>query len=407
MQKNKILIVSECFYPEEFKINDLALYWISQGFSVDVLTLNPSYPKGKIYHGYKNSFFSKDEYKGINIYKVRAITGYNSSLIKKLLKYINFMFLGSIVGLFIGKKYDYIFGFNTGALTSMLPAYIIKKIYKKPLMFWIQDIWPKSVYAYGFKKHKLLVYFLDWFCNKIYNSIDSIAISSKSFKNELKPYIKSNISYNYCPNWPDDFNNSDIKYDFNKYHDQTNQKIHFTFAGNIGKVQNLENIIKAFCLLDKKSLDKSQLNIIGDGSNLQDLKNMPQSKNKNIIFHGYKNRDDMSKYLNGSDFLIVSLISKDIFSHTVPAKTQTYISVKKPIFAIINGETRSIIENNNLGIYANPSNINDIKEKFEFCLNLDEKSKNEFSLNNDDLLNKVFNKDIIMSKLTNILRNSN
>ena len=113
----------------------------------------------------------------------------------------------------------------------------------------------------------------------------------------------------------------------------------------------------------------------------------------------------MAKYLNASDFLIVSLIDKEIFSHTVPAKTQTYISVKKPIFAIINGETRSIIEDNNLGIYANPSNINDIKEKFEFCLSLDEKTKNEFSLNNDDLLNKVFNKDIIMSKLTNILLN--
>ena len=55
----KILIVTECFYPEEFKINDVALSWKDKGFDVDVLTLSPSYPLGKIYPGYKNKFYSK------------------------------------------------------------------------------------------------------------------------------------------------------------------------------------------------------------------------------------------------------------------------------------------------------------------------------------------------------------
>jgi len=152
MKNKKILIVTECFYPEEFKINDVALSWKDRGYEVAVLTLVPTYPLGRIFSGYKNNFFQKDQYLGINIYRLRAVTGYKKSVIKKIFKYINFMFFGSIAAIYLGRRYDYIFGFNLGSLTDMVPAVLIRKLYKKPTMFWVQDIWPDSVYAYGFKK---------------------------------------------------------------------------------------------------------------------------------------------------------------------------------------------------------------------------------------------------------------
>ena len=40
----KILIVSECFYPEQSKANDIAIEWLKKGFEVDILTLAPTYP---------------------------------------------------------------------------------------------------------------------------------------------------------------------------------------------------------------------------------------------------------------------------------------------------------------------------------------------------------------------------
>ena len=152
----KILVVTECFFPEEFKINDIVLSWKQKGYDVDVLTLSPTYPLGKVFNGYRNKLFSKGVYKGVNVFRLRAITGYKSSLIKKITKYINFMILGSFVSIFIGRRYDYVFGFNIGALTSMLPAVLVHKIYKKPLTLWAQDLWPDSIYAYGFKKTKFL-----------------------------------------------------------------------------------------------------------------------------------------------------------------------------------------------------------------------------------------------------------
>lgn len=393
----KILIVTECFYPEEFKINDVALSWKGKGYDVDVLTLAPTYPLGKVFLGYKNSFFRKDEYQGINIFRVHAVTGYRDSAVKKIFKYINFMIFGSIVAIFIGRRYDYVFGFNLGSLTDMLPAVVISKLYKKPTMFWVQDVWPDSVYAYGFNKTKMFSTLLDAFVKFMYHNITAIAISSKGFESKLEPYIKRGLKFNYAPNWADD-----LDMDMDPITLSKNQKIHFTFAGNIGKVQNLENIINAFCLLPDGYQKKSQLNIIGDGSNLIFLKKL-SNNNPNIIFHGKQMREDMAKFYKASDFLIVSLINEPIFSVTVPAKTQTYIAAKKPILAIINGDVADIVNDNSLGVCADPSNVELIKKAFEKCIDMPENEKSKFIINNTKLLETTFNKDSIINNLTSQL----
>jgi glycosyltransferase involved in cell wall biosynthesis len=398
-KNKKILIVTECFYPEEFKINDVALSWKDKGYDVDVLTLVPTYPLGKVFPGYKNGFFRKDEYQGINIFRIHAVTGYRDSAIKKVLKYINFAIFGSITAIFIGRRYDYVFGFNLGSLTDMLPAVVIRKLYKKPTMFWVQDVWPDSVYAYGFKKTKILSTLLDTFVKFMHHNITAIAISSKGFESKLEPYIKKGLRFGYAPNWADDL---DMDMDMDPIILSTTQKVHFTFAGNIGKVQNLENIINAFCLLASAYQEKSQLNIIGDGSNLINLKKL-SNNNLSIIFHGKQMREDMAKFYKASDFLIVSLIDEPIFSVTVPAKTQTYIAAKKPILAIINGDVADIVHDNSLGVCADPSNIKLIKEAFEKCIDMSENEKSKFIINNTKLLETTFNKDSIINKMTSQL----
>lgn len=392
----KILIVTECFFPEEFKINDIAISWKNMGYDVNVLTMVPSYPKSEIFDGYENKWYQKEFWNGITIYRVKAVTGYKNSLFKKLLKYFAFMFMGSIVSLKIGKKYDYVFGFNMSALTGMFPAIIIKKLYKKPLTFWAQDIWPDSVYAYGFKKTKFLSYCLDKFVSFMYKNVDNIAISGKGFEKKLKPYCKENQIFHYLPNWADDLDMNMEAFQFSE-----EKKVHFTFAGNIGKVQNLENIIKAYQSLEDIYLEKSQLNIIGDGSALEDLKKIT-IENKKIVFHGKKLREDMAKYYKGSDFLIVSLIDKPIFKVTVPAKTQTYIAAEKPIIAIINGDTADIINENNLGYSAHPNDINEIRNIFIKAINTTIEEKNKFTINCQLLTNTIFNKEKTIKKLLNL-----
>lgn len=396
----KILIVTEYFYPEEFKINEIAIEWKKKGYEVDVLTQNPTYPHGQIFENYKNKWFSNESYEGMTVYKVKAITGYKTSLFKKLLKYFSFMILGSLVSLKIGKRYDYVFGFDVGALTGMVPAVILKQLYKKPVTLWIQDIWPDSVYAYGFKKTKFLELFLNGFVRYVYRHTSSFAISAKGFEKKILPYTDNSKEIIYAPNWADYLNK-----DLDKFIFSDDDKIHFTFAGNIRTVQNLDNVVEAFGKLSDEFLNKAQLNIIGDGSYLENLKAIVQQKSfKNIIFWGRKPREEIYKYLSGSDFLIVSLIDKEIFSLTVPAKTQTYIATGKPIMAIINGEAAEIIQENNLGLVAIPSDIEEIKSIFEMAINQDDTQRLQYRKNCEILTNTVFNKEVIMNNLLKQLK---
>jgi glycosyltransferase involved in cell wall biosynthesis len=399
LKKPRILIVTEVFYPEEFNINDIALSWKDKGYNVDVLTMTPTYPESVVFNGYKNKFFSRDVYQGINIFRMFAVTGYKNSLVKKLLRYICFMVFGSITAILIGKKYSHVFGFNLGSLTDMVPVIVIGKLYKKRTMLWVQDVWPDSVYAYGFKKTKILSFFLDKFVRLLFHNIDRIGVSAKGFKSKLKPYIKNNLDLNYIPNWANylDMNLKPIIFSPTK-------KTNFTFAGNVGKAQNLENIIKAFCLLPDEYQNKSQFNIIGEGSHLIFLKKLSKN-NPHIVFHGKQMRKDMGKYYKSSDFLIVSLSDAPIFSVTIPGKFQTCIAVKKPILAIINGEVADIVENNKLGISVKPSNINAIKRIFIKCIDMPQQDKNKFTINNEKLIEKEFNKNIIIKKITKVLLN--
>jgi len=174
-------------------------------------------------------------------------------------------------------------------------------------------------------------------------------------------------------------------------------KIQLTFAGNIGKVQNLKNIILAFNGLNTRYAKRVQLNIIGDGSELKKLEAL-NIKN-NIVFHGKKPRDEMARYYKASDFLIVSLVDKAIFKVTVPAKTQTYIAAKKPIIAIINGDTADIIKDNNLGFVASPSDVRGIKNVFIKSINMGKDDLLQFTENCDRLNEEVFNKEVIVDHL--------
>lgn len=398
--KKKVLIVSEVFYPEEFKINELAIDWKNKGYDVDILTMVPSYPSSKIFYGYENRWYQKELWNGMNIYRVKAVTGYKNSLFKKLLKYFAFMLMGSLVSLKIGKKYDYIFGFQVGPLTAMVPAIILKQFYKKPVTLWIQDIWPDSVYAYGFKKTKILEFFLNSFVKYVYKNTSSFGISAKGFEKKIISFLSENKEIFYAPNWADYLDK-----DLEKIRFSYDDKIHFTFAGNIGSVQNLENIIESFGKIDDKYLEKAQLNIIGDGSHLEKLQNIVKENSfKNIIFWGRKPRGEIYKYLSASNFLIVSLIDKEIFSLTVPAKTQTYIATGKPIIAIIKGEAADIIRENQLGLVCDPDSLEGIKSVFIEAIEMSYEKSKKYIKNSELLTNTIFKKELILDNLLELLK---
>lgn len=396
MKKNKILIITERFYPEEFGINELAVEWRCKGYKVSVLTQTPSYPFDKVYEGYRNKFFQKDTWRGIDIYRVFSLPGYKKNVFLKVLNYLVFAFLTSVAGLFIARKQDRVFVYQTGPLTQAIPAVLMKKILKKKIFIWTLDVWPDTVYAYGFKSRKLSKYILDWFVAIIYENFDSIFVSCKGFKDKVAKYAP-NIEIIYSPQWSPNIDNTQrlvseklLKEGFN-----------FTFAGNIGKVQNLENLIEGFSLIRSFNNVEVNLNIIGDGSNLENLKSLVgKRKISNVFFWGRKPLKEMSGWLKASDVLIISLLDKPIFALTIPAKFQAYLAACKPIFCVMKGETADLVIRNNLGFIADADDLESIKVGFECFFNLSKKAIEEVGNNGKLLLNKEFNKDEIVQKMT-------
>ena len=90
----RILIVSQYFYPENFRVNEIAFYLSSKGYKVTVLTSKPNYPKGKFFKGY--NFFNKNtEYiYGVKVIRIPTIPRLNGGVLGMILNYFSFLFFG-------------------------------------------------------------------------------------------------------------------------------------------------------------------------------------------------------------------------------------------------------------------------------------------------------------------------
>ena len=396
-KNNRILIIGERFYPEEFGINDLALEWKKRGYKVSVLTQVPSYPHDKIFPAYKNSLYQKDSWNDITIYRVFTLLGYQKSLLKKILNYCIFPFLATIVTLFKIRKFDKVFVYQTGPITQAFPIIFLNKIFRKQTYIWTLDLWPDTVYAYGFKEKHLLKLLLNLFVKLIYKSCNHIFVSNEGFISKIKFYVpKADITF--TPQWVP----LDLDFNSAKQIESIRPFFNFTFAGNIGKVQNLKNVIKGFSLAE--GIENAKLNIVGDGSNLDNLKTLVKKNNiGNVLFHGRKPLKEMPNWFYSSDILIISLTNKASFALTVPAKFQAYLASGKPIFSIVPGETAILVNKYNLGYSAHPDNIEEITKGFEKLCMLNKQKKIEISQNAANLVESKYNFNKVLEQISEII----
>lgn len=390
-RKNKALVIGEAFYPEDFLINDLVQEWEKDGYDFEVLTRAPSYPFGKVYQGYKNKIYQTTYFNTIKIHRFPVLQGYEKSVLIKVLNYFSFVFWSFWVILFIGRRFDRVFIYQTGPLTLATAGVLMKKFFGAKVTIWTQDLWPETVYAYGFKKTKFLSFCLDHFVKWIYKNCDSILVSCEGFTERIHRYVPDKV-IDFVPNWS-----------LMEYKPTGKVKLpgsfNFTFAGNIGKVQNLDNVVRGFGLFVKNNPDAS-LNIIGDGSYLNELKEIVGNENiANVNFTGRIPLAEISDYYQASDVLIISLKNVPLYEIMIPSKFQAYLTTQKPIFAIFNGEVRKMVEQYQIGYGAVPDDIEDIAKVFSTFLKLSTDEKRNMSESAASLLNSTFNKKQIVEKI--------
>lgn len=338
----KLLIVSQYFYPENFRINDLVDGLLSRGYEVDILTGIPNYPVGKFYQGY--SLFKgpyRDHYNGANVYRIPILPRGRKKGVMLALNYISFVIFGFLLGPFVcRKRYDHVFVFEVSPITVALPAIFLRYLKKIKMTMWVTDLWPESLSATGAVKNSFVIGCIEALVRFIYRHTDTILVSSKAFIPSIRKYADKEPQY--FPQWAE---NCFISPSFVANVDEELPKgFKIVFAGNIGTSQGFDTIIDAANIL-KPFVDIHWV-IIGDGLGKKHASEKVKilDLDNNFHFIGTRAVDMMPAYNSSADALLVSLKSSPLFNLTVPGKLQSCLASGKPIIGSIDGEAASIIK---------------------------------------------------------------
>lgn len=370
----RILVIKQLFHPEPTARSlDFALELKKQGMEVQVLTGFPSYPEGKIYKGFKQKLFQKEIIQGIEIIRVPIIPDQSTRAFMRILNYLSFAFSATFIGLWLVKKHDVAFAYH-GALPVGIPA-IINKIFRKvPFVYDINDIWPDTLEATGMLKNRLLLRFINFWCQITYSFADHITVLSEGFKKKL---IERNVAckkLSVIYHWSRDkcLDGQSIE---NTIKDKfPSDKFHFLFAGNIGTAQSLYNVIDAFSDLEDE-FPIIQFSILGGGSELGRLKKYTRKNGyKNTRFLDRVSSAEVAKYLACANVLLVHLKDDPLFKVTIPSKIIGYHFAGKPILLGLKGDAEELINLSEAGFTFEPDNKEDLKIKVREIVQLSHKN---------------------------------
>ena len=378
-RKKHILIISQYFWPENFRVNRLAIELSQAGHNVEVLTSIPNYPTGLVFEDYKNDPLSFSKFKGIPVTRVFQFSR-KSNKISLLLNYITFL---SFSCFYIIKnrrklKYDIILGIQLSPITSVIPAVLLSKLKNIPLYLWVLDIWPDSVLNYTPLKHSFIFKILENLCGKIYRSAEVLFLSSRGFEQRLKELNVQDNKLEYLPQWIEINGTIDQKKKINLKNNVKNilnpysDKKIFLFTGNVGEAQDLKKVINGF--LKSNRLDDIAFLIIGDGRYKKSIESflLENGINEQVCCLGYYPSEYMQYFYQLSDFLVISLQDKHIYALTLPGKIQNYMQSGKPIIGMISGEASNIIREANCGFCAPAGNEEEFAYLVNTCLSLEE-----------------------------------
>lgn len=323
----KILVICQCYYPEQFRINDICEELVKKENKVTVLTGLPNYPEGKVPKEYKFFKKRKETHNGVNIIRTFEI-GRRKGSVFRILNYCSYMISASLKAIFLSRDYDCVYVYQLSPVTMAIPGIIYKKKNKKKLHLYCLDLWPASLTAGGIKKESYFYRLMKKVSRWIYKSADTISITSKKFEEYLEQELGiKNKKIIYLPQYAEKaYNDINVKDNFEK-------EVNFVFAGNIGEAQSVETIINA---ANEITDERIKIHIVGSGSNLEECKELAKNMGlKNVIFYGKKTINEMKYFYEMADAMLITLKKDDVINMTLPGKIQSYMAASKPIIGAI------------------------------------------------------------------------
>lgn len=346
----KVLIVTQYFWPENMRINDLVRDLIDKGHEVTVLTGIPNYPEGHVFGAYRANPGEYSNYYGARVVRVPMFARGKSS-IRLILNYATFFLSASTIGAFKlrSMRFGNVFVYAVSPIMAAIPAIVIGKLKRAPVFVWVLDLWPETLRAVGVLQQPRLLKLVGKMVSWIYNRTDYLLLQSHGFAADVRKYCTRPIDakrLRYFPSWAED--------DFSIPSPPSalvgNDSSAFTvvFAGNIGEAQDFPAIVDtAQRLLNVVNV---RWLIVGDGRMSEWLAANVKSRGlDNVHLLGRHPLSEMPGIFACADALLVSLKTNDVFEKTIPGKVQAYLASGRPLIGMINGEAARVIEESGAG----------------------------------------------------------
>lgn len=406
----RVIIYTNHFYPEDFKVNDIAFELQKRGYDITIVSAVPDYPKGKFFEGYGWFKKNREIVNGCKVIRLPIIPRGNGGGKRLILQYLSYFISSSIFTFFhkLTHKYDAVFVHLTSPFFIGLPATKLKKFQHIPMYFWMLDLWPESITAVTGIKNPLIIKPLERQVKYVYNNCDKILIGSKGFEKSISEKGNYKDKFVYFPNWAESNLSSinDIDYkNVEPFCSLKDDDFVILFAGNIGEGQNLSCFLEA--ALELRNEQNIKFILLGDGRAKNTLEKYAETNgllDENVFFPGRFPLEAMPYFMEKASVLFVSLKDELIFNLTVPAKVQFYMAQGKPILAMLNGDGADLINEAKCGMAVD---ANDKGRLIEAILELKNKTKKElleFGRNGYDYYINNFNKELRISQLIGIFK---
>jgi glycosyltransferase involved in cell wall biosynthesis len=346
----KVLIVSQYFWPEPFRINDVALGLRDAGHDVTVLTGLPNYPEGRLYPGYRFSRLRED-FEGIPVVRVPLVPRGRGGGLRLALNYASFAAAATLMGpLRLPGRFDAILVFEPSPVTVALPGIAFRRLRAAPLLFWVQDLWPESVTAAGAVRARWIIGLIERLVRFIYRRCDRILVQSLAFRPAIERLGTPARKIAYLPNSAETLYRPTVLEPDAPERALVPQGFRVMFAGNIGVAQSFETILEAASRL--REHPEIQWVILGEGrlGEWARAEAARRGLQQRIRFLGRHPVESMPRFFALADVLLVTLKRDPIFSLTIPSKVQSYLACGRPVVAALDGEGARVLTEARAGI---------------------------------------------------------
>lgn len=347
-----ILVVSQCFYPDNYHINQIVQDLAARGHTVTVVTGQPDYTTSRVPAEYKWLRKHHDFLGPVEVFRCPIIARRHGAVMR-FFNYLSFMISGSTFCLFKKfRPFDVIYVWGASPVTMAIPAIVLKKRFKKPLFFYCLDLWPESIKAFKVGEKNPIFKMVDYLCRFIYRNCDRVGVTSRPFIEYIHTVNRVPLDkLVYLPQYGAE------QYLAKDFSAQDNSTVDLLFAGNIGFVQDIDKIIQATALI--KDLPGFCVHIVGDGSAKAQFERLAQEKKLEgkLVFHGRVPLAKMDEFYKLADACLLTLDGSSKIGDTLPVKMQGYMAAGKPVLAAVNGAGKEVIEESGCGLVVHAGDV--------------------------------------------------